>query len=359
MKSHALFLSNDDIQQLLPPRVAVEVMEDVYREMALGTAVARTRTQTHIPTSDPEYICRFKTMDGASSKYGAIALRVLPDLVSWPRVAGKRVQVRKPAQAGRFLAFDLIFSADSGDLLAIIQDGYLQRLRIAGTHGAAVKLLARSSSTVLAILGSGWLAGGILEGIHLGTDLGLKQIRVYSPTVGHRVQFSQLMTKVLKVEVLPVNDPREAYQEADILVTCTNSTEPIFNGINLRRGMHLSSVSALEIDDACFSVADVTVVSMKEGRANEGINFAPSAIRDQIGMEMFSRKIPWDRFAELGEVITAKAPKRTTDEQVTFFCNNIGFGAQFAALGGKAYQLACEKGMGKPVDVNDWYQTVR
>jgi ornithine cyclodeaminase/alanine dehydrogenase-like protein (mu-crystallin family) len=76
-------------------------------------------------------------------------------------------------------------------------------------------------------------------------------------------------------------------------------------------------------------------------------------------MEMFSRNIPWDRFAELGEVIIAKAPKRTTDEQVTFFCNNIGFGAQFAALGGKAYQLACEKSIGKPVDVNDWYQTVR
>ena len=359
MKSHALFLSNDDVQKLIPPRVAVVVMEDVYREMTLGTAVARTRTQTHIPTSDSEYICRFKTMDGASSKYGAIALRVLPDVVSWPRIAGKRVQVRKPIQAGRFLAFDLIFSSDSGDLLAIIQDAYLQRLRITGTHGAAAKLLARRSSSVLGILGSGWLAGGILEGIRLGTDLGLKQIRVYSPTLVNRVRFSQLMTKVLKVDVIPVNNPREAYKEADILVTCTNSTEPIFNGINLHRGIHLSSVTALEIDDACFSIADVTVVSMKEGRANEGINFVPSAIRDQIGMEMFSRNIQWDQFAELGEVITEKAPKRTTDEQVTFFCNNIGFGAQFAALGGKAYQLACEKGIGKPVDIDDWYQAVR
>ena len=359
MKSHALFLSNEDIQTLLSPRVAVEVMEDVYREMALGTAVARTRTQTHIPTSDSEYICRFKTMDGASAKYGAIALRVLPDLVSWPRIGGKRVQVRKPAQAGRFLAFNLIFSSDSGDLLAIIQDGYLQRLRMTGTHGVAAKLLARRSSAVLGILGSGWLAGGILQGIRLGTDFNLKQIRVYSPTLAHRVHFSQSMTQLLNIEVIPVNEPREAYEAVDILVTCTNSTEPIFKGINLHSGIHLSSVSALEIDDACFGRADVTVVSMKEGRANEGINFAPSAIREQINVEMFARNIPWEQFAELGDVITEKAPRRTTDGQITFFCNNIGFGAQFAALGAKAHQLARAQGIGKPVDIDDWYQSVR
>jgi ornithine cyclodeaminase/alanine dehydrogenase-like protein (mu-crystallin family) len=359
MKGRALFLTNDDIKRILTPRLAVEVMEDVYAEMALGTAVARTRTQTHIPTSDSEYLCRFKTMDGASSKYGAIALRVLPDMISWPWSSGKRLQVRKPMASGTFLALDFVFSSDSGDLLAIIHDGYLQRLRIAGTHGAAAKLLARRSSSVLGILGSGWLAGGVLEGIHFGSGSGLKEIRVYSPTVEHRERFSFLMSDVLNLHVIPVSTAHEAYEDADILVTCTNATEPIFEGINLRRGMHLSSISALEIDDACFRVADVAVVSMREGRANEGINFAPPAIRDRIGMEMFARDIQWERFAELGEVITGKAAKRTADEQVTFFCNNIGFGAQFAALGAKAYQLAREQGIGKFIDTEDWYQDVR
>jgi ornithine cyclodeaminase/alanine dehydrogenase-like protein (mu-crystallin family) len=298
-------------------------------------------------------------MDGASSKYRAIALRVLPDMISWPRISGKRVQVRKPARNGRFLAFDLVFSSDSGDLLAIIQDAQLQRLRIAGTHGAAAKLLARSSSSVLAILGSGWLAGGILEGICLGTELAFKEIRVYSPTLANRVRFSQSMTDLLSTDVFPVDNPLEAYKTADILVTCTNSTEPVFSGSALHRGLHLTSVTALEVDDACFSDSDITVVSMREGRANEGINFVPAVIRDQIGLEMFARNIDWDRYAELGELMIEKAPKRTQDEQITFFCNNIGFGAQFAALGGKVYQLALERGAGKPIDVEEWYQDAR
>jgi alanine dehydrogenase len=167
------------------------------------------------------------------------------------------------------------------------------------------------------------------------------------------------MANLLTTDVFPVNHPQEAYKGADIIVTCTNSTEPVFHGSALHQGLHLTSVTALEVDDACFTDSDITVVSMREGRANEGINFVPAVLRDQIGLEMFSRKIDWDAYAELGEVIAERAPKRTKDEQITFFCNNIGFGAQFAALGGKIYQLASESGVGKPIDIREWYQDVR
>jgi alanine dehydrogenase len=203
------------------------------------------------------------------------------------------------------------------------------------------------------------LAGGILEGVCLGTELALKEIRVYSPTLVNRLRFAELMTNRLTANVVAVNNPQEAYQGADIIVTCTNSTEPVIDETVLNPGVHLSSVTALEVDDACFSKSDITVVSMREGRANEGLNFVPAVIRGQIGIEMFSRNIPWDQYPELGEVITKQAPQRTTDDQTTFFCNNIGFGAQFAALGGKVYQLASESGVGNQIDIRDWYQDAR
>ena len=163
----ALFLSNRDVEQLVSPIVAIEVMEDVYREMAAGTAVTRTRTQTHVPTGEEGLVCRFKTMDGAISKYKTIGLRILPDMVYWKRLPGGENlrQEYKPVRNGKYLAFDLIFDAETGDLLAVIQDAYLQRLRIAGTHGAAAKVLARQNSKSVGVLGSGWLANGILEGL--------------------------------------------------------------------------------------------------------------------------------------------------------------------------------------------------
>ena len=69
--------------------------------------------------------------------------------------------------------------------------------------------------------------------------------------------------------------------------------------------------------------------------------------------------MPWDDYAELGEVITGKARSRESDEEITFFCNNVGFGAQFAALGGKAVALARERGLGAEFSIDDWYEDER
>jgi ornithine cyclodeaminase/alanine dehydrogenase-like protein (mu-crystallin family) len=71
------------------------------------------------------------------------------------------------------------------------------------------------------------------------------------------------------------------------------------------------------------------------------------------------RPIKWDQYPELGEVITGKARGRKNADEITFFCNNVGFGAQFAALGGKAVALAKQKGVGKAFSIDDWYEDVR
>ena len=46
-------------------------------------------------------------------------------------------------------------------------------------------------------------------------------------------------------------------------------------------------------------------------------------------------------------------------ERLRFSGDNVGFGAQFAALGGKAVALAKEQGIGKPFSIDDWYADVR
>jgi hypothetical protein len=76
---------------------------------------------------------------------------------------------------------------------------------------------------------------------------------------------------------------------------------------------------------------DHVVLSMREGKCNcnEGLNFAPPVLKEKLGPRFapFTRPVPWDEYAELGEVITEKARKRLNDDEITFFCNNVGFGA--------------------------------
>lgn len=353
----ALFISNDDMRQLVTPEIAIEVMEDVYREMARGTGVTRTRTQTHVPSGEEGLVCRFKTMDGAITKYRTIGLRILPDMIRWPKVGENRRQVYKPVKNGRFLAFDMIFSAETGDLLAVLQDAVLQRLRITGAHGAAAKVLARRDSHVIGLLGSGWLAGGILEGLCFA--LPITQIRVFSPTVENRRRFATQMTQNLGIPVTAVDSPEVAYRGADVVVTCTNSIDPIFRGAWLEQGMHLTSVLTWEVDDECYTRSDLTVLSLREGHANEGINYAPETIKDKVHLEIFTRNIAWNNYVELGEILTGTAKGRSNEHEITFFANNLGFGAQFGALGGRIYQLARTRSLGREFSIEDWYEPVR
>lgn len=297
-------------------------------------------------------------MDGAVPRFGTLAIRILPDVVSWPEVDGKRRRVYTPIRDGRYLAFDMIFDIRTGDLVGVIQDAYLQRLRIAGAHGVAAKWLAREGARSIGLLGSGFLARGIVEGIAAVRQI--DRVRVFSPTAQNRRRFAGEMAPVLGCDVQAVDTPEAAYRGVDIVVTSTNSLAPVFRGAWLRPGMHLSSILVWETDDECFSRSDLTVLSMQAGGANEGFNYYPSTLAGKIPqLQAFQRAIRWDRYPELGQVVAGSHPGRRTDDEIVFFCNNVGFGAQFAALGGKILELARQRGAGREFSIDDWYETVR
>ena len=77
-----------------------------------------------------------------------------------------------PKQNGKFLAFDMIFDLETADLQGIVQDAYLQKMRIPGTHGAAAENLARKDASRVGIIGSGWLAEGVLMGLNVVRSIG-------------------------------------------------------------------------------------------------------------------------------------------------------------------------------------------
>ena len=354
-----ILLTNSDVRELISPETAVEVMRETYRGLAAGTAVTRTRSQTFAETSQPGTFVELRTMDGIVPAFGSVGMRVLPDLHRWPRIGDNRRYDKVPKKNGRFLAFDLIFDLDTADLQAVVQDAYLQKLRIAGTHGVAAEYLARTDASRVGVIGSGWLAEGVLMG--LGVVRALESVKVFSPTRENRERFARNARETLQLDAAAVDDPVAATRDVDIIVVCTNTIDPVFFGEWLGPGVHLDSISGRDIDEACFACADYTVLSMREGRCNEGLNFAPPVLRETLAPRFapFEKNVPWDDYAELGEVITGQARSRENDREITFFCNNVGFGAQFAALGGKAVALARERGLGKEFSIDDWYEDER
>ncbi len=66
------------------------------------------------------------------------------------------------------------------------------------------------------------------------------------------------------------------------------------------------------------------------------------------------RSIDWQSLPTLPDLICGRIMGRENDRQITGFVNNIGMGAQFAAVGKKVYDAAQAKGLGREVP-GDWF----
>ena len=88
-------------------------------------------------------------------------------MVTHPLVAGKPRRVKQPLAPGRdgkgrWVGLVLLFSTETGALLAMFPDGVMQRLRVGAASGLALKHLARENASTLALIGTGWQAGAQL-----------------------------------------------------------------------------------------------------------------------------------------------------------------------------------------------------
>ena len=61
-----LFLNNDDVKQVLTMELTMNALDQTYRELARQQAVCRPRIDLQIPTSDPDKIYQWGTMEGGS-----------------------------------------------------------------------------------------------------------------------------------------------------------------------------------------------------------------------------------------------------------------------------------------------------
>ncbi len=351
MVSH---LTNADVEKVLTMKVTLEALEVLYRQLGEKQAVFFPRQDLHVPLARPEEELAahyLKVMGGASPAHKTVALRLSSDVVTWPLKGGLRRRVKLPVLNGKWLGLILLFSSENGELLAIIQDGFLSRMRVGGTNGLGAKHLARKDATRVGLFGSGWQAGAQL--LALAEVRNIRSIKVYSPTRENRERFSKNMEKILHIPVSPVSTPEEAAREVDIIVTATNSRQSFFPGEWITRGVHMSCLQRDEMKEDAYRRCEVLVINTP----NKEVNFTSSLFKEQeerFGMEVkdhpFSFNVDWNAYPTLGELVTGKAGGRTSDSQVTGFINNIGLGAQFAAVGARVYELAKEKGLGQTFD---------
>ncbi len=352
-----LILSNEEIDSILTIEMALDAVERSQRALASLQALSSPRIDTLAPASYVEMraIYGLKMMCGLWPEEGVAALRINSDVLVWPEIMGNVRRDRLPAADGRWNGMLILFSMATGEPLMISPDGYISRLRVGAANGLAARYLAREDATVMALLGTGWQAGGQLMA-HCAVRL-IDEVKVFSPNSANRERFCKELQERVESRLVPVNSAQAAVEGADIIVTATNSMEPLHKRDWLRPGVHYSAVKVQEMDQAFLEAVDrVFLFSKNPATTRPQIHRLPSVETPETKPGWWSnRENPlWARFGELTHLLTGEAKGRRDSRETTAFVNNVGQGLQFAAVAKKVYDEALARGAGRKLPT-EWF----
>jgi alanine dehydrogenase len=316
----ALFLTETDVHELFPMDRALECVEASFIQQHSGQAVNRSRQRILLPRTSLHYMAA-----------------ALPD----QKLLGMKVYT-VAYDALRFVV--LLFSAESGDLLALIEADHLGRRRTAAASGVATKYLARQHASRLGIIGTGRQAHTQLDA--LAQVRKLQGVRVFSRDATRRRQFSEEMSQQLQLDIEPAESAEAAARFGDILVTATTSTQPVLQGEWLRLGTHVNAIGAnmtirREIDNVALARANVIAVDSLEQAKEEAGDLVQGLTSIPGG---------WDGVTELHDIIGGVRPGRISEEDITLF-KSSGIALWDVAAAGYIYQQARKKGKGKELPI--------
>jgi alanine dehydrogenase len=376
-----LIINNDDVAQLLTMPDCIRVQEEAFRKLPFGGAIHRPRIDMYFPCDREDGYFRWGTMEGANDGY--FAIRMKSDIITWPRdEAGNWTEEKYCRESGTYCGLILLVSTRNAEPLAFINDGVLQHMRVAGGAGIGAKYLARKDSHVIGMLGSGGMARTYLEAFTCVRDI--KLCKVFSPTAAHREAFAQEMSQRLGLEVRPVADAREAVRGADILSSCTDSMQPVYDADWIEKGMHLTNLGRREMPDRAMERIDVVVRQGTAGlqmrqterfQAERGLSPAAFLGGTTEEMKRIPEKNPQPGFGgdspefmdrgkggdkpDFADLVTGKCKGRSSRDQVTFYRNVGNQGLQFSSVGGYVYAEAVKRGKGRAISTDWFLQDIR
>ena len=352
-----LILSNEEIDRILTMEMALECVEACQHAVEADEAINSPRVDTLAPTTfeGTKGVYGLKSMSGLWPAAGMAALRINSDVLVWPEVAGNLRRDRLPSADGRWNGMMLLFSMETGAPVMICPDGYISRMRVGAANGLGARYLAREDSKEMALLGTGWQAGGQLMA-HCAVRP-IAEVRGYSPNPDNRERFCRELANRVNARLVPVESAEEAVRGADIVSTGTNSMAPVHCSDWLKPGVHFSAVKVQEVDQAFLESADRAFLFSKNPATTRPQLYKLPSVETPEGTDgwWFMRDAPfWDELEELPQLLTGATHGRQSAEETTVFVNNVGQGLQFVAVANKVYQEAVARGVGRDLPT-EWF----
>jgi ornithine cyclodeaminase len=307
-----IHLTDAQIDKLIGVPQAIPALESAFRELARGSAAVQRRVRT----------------EAQGTKLSTLGA-VLPGA----DVAGAKVY---STVQGQFNFVIVLFRASDGACLATLDANAITRVRTAATTMLAVQALARRGARTAAVFGTG--VQGAAHAHALAQMPGIETLRIVG--IDGDAALAATLNEAYGAQGVTASAMQtdEALDGADIVITATRSTTPLFDGRALSSGAFVAAIGSSlpttrETDDSTLARAARVVVELREQAREEAGDLLLAA----PGL------VDWGQIAELGDVLEGLTPGRQRDDEIIVY-KAVGFGLQDVALAALAYRTFVERG---------------
>ena len=211
-------------------------------------------------------------------------------------------------------------------------------IRTGASGGVAIKLLAKSDAKTMTICGAGAQAPTQLESALIARPT-INKLFIYDIRIENAERFAKATReKYPQLEVVVVDNPKQATEQSDIIDCVTLASEPFIKGEWLKKGALVMNMADYEVDNECVTKASKVVVDFWEGVKHRMISTVALMRRDGLFKDS-------DLHAELGEILCGEKPPRENDDEIIYF-NAVGAGILDIAIVSRCYKQAKENGRG-------------
>ncbi|BDB29045.1 ornithine cyclodeaminase family protein (plasmid) [Cupriavidus sp. P-10] len=297
-------ITDEQVRSVLTMRESSAVVRDAFIAAAQGRAVTLPRSRTYL------YHLTLSVMGGIVAPAGMCGAKVYS------------------TNAGQFDFVVVLFDGKDGRYLGTLQGNALTEFRTAATTRVVIEAQMPKEASTLTIFGAGVQARAHLAAL-LEFDV-FRRVFIVSKGDGEAMaaSFSQAHPHV----EFQTAEAITAVPEADVVITCTRSPTPLFDGKLLKPHAFVAAIGSSkpqtrEIDDSTLQRATRIIVEHKEQARKE----AGDLVMAQDGV------VDWDRVLEIGEVLPEDAAAHGAAQGIGVY-KSVGVGLVDVALSALVYK---------------------
>ena len=323
-----LLLSRANIKEVFTMKDAIEADKTAFQLFSEGKTDVPLRTQIVSEKQNgtflfmPSYV---PDLDAAAVK----VINIFPDNID-------KGLASAPAQV-------LLVDGKTGYINALLDGVTVTQFRTGAASGVALDVLGRKDVKKGALIGTGGQAATQLEAMVCARDL--ETVYVFDQNPERTKDFSAQMNEELKAygaQILPAATSDEAISDADLIVTVTPATSPVFDGSKVKAGATVSCVGSYqphmqEMDPVILERASKIYFDSEEAVLSEAGDILIPLEDGTITKEDFT--------GDIGEVLMGKIGGRENDEEIIVF-KTVGIGAQDLVTAQKIYERALKEKVG-------------